>query len=384
MKFNDLLTYCGYKKYQGTLGTQCGVLLESSQERRRHISSSAILTTLLMVLMVVTSFGNNIFSQEHLALLGFIGITLLVFGFLVIFCLRRLELHKQGIFSIRENLPLKSLNAAYQTLNQIPPTYKTNNKTQTNTTPEQKFTHEIITLFKQMPQHQIPVFIKLKVQEFIHRLELCQHTPQSGYYHLTAQFAPYPAETEDKFIAQLYVTSLLFIGIIGTFHGLIVTFQGENIAALLQAYGSQSNTGFRHQLSQVLAGFHEAFGSSLIAYISYLLGRSMLDAVDDDHDALIDFVDERLKTIASAFAGIKVDTFIDLPQSTKIILENSANSMKNALEQHANIIEKSNAMLETYVDFGQKLIAAIGEARKDWKAAAKNLANNNGKIYTNC
>lgn len=360
--------------------SQAGIFLTSNTHRVGYVSLFIVITLILAILLVATSLGTSV---AHPTLLVFLTFTVLIFLLLSTLCFKQLVRHKTCVEVIENRVSHANITKLHKALTTIsaqsPPAsiqnsgmLKTGTQAQTaSRTQEHQFISAILSLLQGVDKKTVPVFVSLKIQEFIHRLQLCQDDPQSAYYYLNSPFAPYPAEIEKKFIIQFCVTALLFIGIIGTFHGLIIAFEGESIANLLKLVMENSDKEFRTQLIEILSGFHEAFGTSLLAYVTYLFGRTMLDAVDDDHDSLVDFVDERFKSVVSAFASLNVSMVIDLPDKTKFLMGDSADKISIAVEQQAQSLKRSDTMLSSYTTYMQKLVTAIGEARSNWKKASE-------------
>jgi len=183
---------------------------------------------------------------------------------------------------------------------------------------------------------------------------------------------------------QLVVTSLLFLGVIGTFTGLVGVFTSNIFNEILS---NPSPLVMERPLGQLMDSFRLAFSSSLVAYVSYLAGRYALDVLDHAHHHMLSLVDNDLVgALKVVMTPLQVQLRVDLPVETKHHLERAADNVAGATEQNKLSLEALTAMShnisQASKDFGKSLsnlrkstqtvVRALRDGRKTWHQVQDN------------
>ncbi|MEN8218794.1 MAG: hypothetical protein ABFS56_20955 [Pseudomonadota bacterium] len=325
--------------------------LSDDNMRRRHLTIFFFVAAI--VLAVLLNWG-QLFAPEIWPFLLIIGFFLVV---LLRFCLVKLETHYCSLHELDKALSPEKFSQLHHKLRKKG---------------TEQFIADNLYIFKGVLNKSMPFFVQQRLNDVILRLERCQGNFENSFHLMNSRSVPIAEETSWRFIGQFFVNTLLFIGIIGTFHGLIIAFSDDKIITLLSHYGDQSL--FNEKLKEVFAGFSEAFGSSLIAYISYIFGRVMLEMVDADHDALGQFLEQRLM---GDFVTIfpKPLPRVELPEEVKIIFEKSAESLDKLIHTQEDLVDKFDKTVRRYQNVSDRILNALLEGRKAWKNAAETWQN---------
>jgi len=325
--------------------------LINDNKRRRHLTIFFFVAAI--VLAILLNWG-QLFAPEIWPFVLTIGLFLVA---LLRFCLVKLKTHHFALHELDKGLSPAIFSQLHQKLLKKE---------------KEQFIADNLSIFNGVLNKSMPFFVQQRLKDVILRLERCQGNFENSFHLMNSSSVQIAEETSWRFLGHFFVNSLLFIGIIGTFHGLIIAFSDEKIIALLSHYGNQSL--FNQKLEEVFAGFYEAFGSSLIAYISYIFGRVMLEMVDTDHDALGQFLEQRLM---GDFVTIfpKPSPQIELPEEVKIILEKSAHSLDKLTHSQEDLVDKFEKTVNRYQKVSEGILKALLEGRKAWKNAAETWQN---------
>jgi len=313
-----------------------------------------------------------VLSSKHLWAVNEIWPFFLAIGFflvaLLIFCIVKLNVHSSSLAKLDKGLSLDEFSKLHNSLMQ-----KKLNR--------QGFINQNVNIFRTVLKGSMPSFVQQRLNDVILRIEHCtEEVNESDLMSTTS--ASIPHETSWRFLGHFFVNALLFIGIIGTFYGLITVFSDQNIINLVTSIKSDHN--IYSNLDKVFVGFYEAFGSSLIAYISYIFGRVMLEMLDTDHDALGQFLEQRIGDFVTiCFPPKKAEPpRIELPEELKIVLEKSANSLDKLSKNQGDLVKRFDQTVNRYEKIGDRIIKALFEGRKEWKAAAETWQSTT-KTWTN-
>ncbi|OAD22318.1 membrane protein, partial [Candidatus Thiomargarita nelsonii] len=311
--------------------------LINDNKRRRHLTIFFFVAAIILAIFL--NWG-QLFAPEIWPFVLTIGLFLVA---LLRFCLVKLKTHHFALHELDKGLSPAIFSQLHQKL------LKKEKK---------QFIADNLSIFNGVLNKSMPFFVQQRLKDVILRLERCQGNFENSFHLMNSSSVPIAEETSWRFLGQFFVNTLLFIGIIGTFHGLIIAFSDEKIIALLNHYGNQDI--FNQKLKEVFAGFYEAFGSSLIAYISYIFGRVMLEMVDTDHDALGQFLEQRLM---GDFVTIfpKPSPQIELPEEVKIILEKSAHSLDKLTYSQKDLVDKFEKTVNRYQKVSEGILKALLE-----------------------
>lgn len=326
-------------------------------DNKRHRNLTIFFFVAAIVLAISLNWG-QLLAPEIWPFVLTIGIFLVA---LLCFCLIKLKTHNFTLAELDNGLSPENFSKLHHQM------LKNGNESN-------KFIALNLSIFNGVlnKSKSMPFFVQQRLKDVILRLERCQGDFENSFHLMSSSSVPIPHETSWRFLGQFFVNTLLFIGIIGTFHGLIIAFSDEKIISLLNNYGNQSI--FNQKLEQVFAGFYEAFGSSLIAYISYIFGRVMLEIVDTDHDALGQFLEQRLM---GDFVTIfpKPSPRIELPEEVKILLEKSVHSLDKFTHSQEGLVDKFEQTVNRYQKVSEGILRALLEGRKAWKNATETWQN---------
>ena len=185
-------------------------------------------------------------------------------------------------------------------------------------------------------------------------------------------------------LAQSGLTALLFIGIIGTFSGLLVVFQGEVVQNLFTDL-SQGRP-YTGEVGALLDGFGLAFGASLIAYASYLGGRLMLEMADESYDQLLAFLEGQLPSqIRSVLVPLQVHLQVNFSPEERQRIDNLVSSNAALAEQTGARTTQLEKLVSEVMELGkqfeagvtsmhasaQSMAEAFETGRKEWELAGR-------------
>ena len=177
------------------------------------------------------------------------------------------------------------------------------------------------------------------------------------------------------------VSALLFIGIIGTFFGLIEFLGSENFQNFVKH--SRGSALFEH-LPEVTHGLGTAFWTSLFAYVFYLIGRFVVDQCEEEYErSAREFVDSVQGGLACLFPTTGRGT-VDLSDRSVTLLAETVREMKGTAEAVRALIDQSKAVagelaaaagalisaVIQVIDASDTFFASIKAGQEDWRAAA--------------
>jgi hypothetical protein len=233
-----------------------------------------------------------------------------------------------------------------------------------------------------------PFFAQVWFARLTRRLEASSRDPDNALRVLETGAADLPGDPAWRSFAQFCLTGLLFIGIIGTFLGLLGVFTPATFTPLLDAMRTPHGP-FTESLGGLLHDFGLAFGASLVAYVAYLFGRFTADLVDEAHDEVSGFLTaEFLGGIRLVLTPLQIDMRVDLPTETKALFEDRVRGIQSATdlgrEQMAELRHLNSRFAELAVLFRRATTDALNatraiatglrEGREEWQAAARTWA----------
>src|ERR1019366_4487742 len=178
-----------------------------------------------------------------------------------------------------------------------------------------------------------PSFAKLWFARLTKALDAASRDPDNALRVLEAGAKDLPPDPGWRSFAQFCLTGLLFIGIIGTFLGLLGVFTPATFTPLFDAMRTPERD-FTKSLGGLLADFGLAFGASLVAYLAYLFGRFTADLVDEAHDETTSFLTaELLGGVRLVLTPLQIEMRVDLSPETKALLEERVIGMQALTEQ---------------------------------------------------
>ncbi|HYH23061.1 MAG TPA: hypothetical protein VD995_30990 [Azospirillum sp.] len=197
-----------------------------------------------------------------------------------------------------------------------------------------------------------------------------------------AQHDTGPGEAPDlRALDHTLVAALLFIGIIGTFFGLITFLDSENFRNF--AKHSSGPDLFDH-LPNVMQGLGTAFWTSLFAYVFYLVGRFVMDLCDEEYElSMRAFLDAVQGGLACLFPTTGRAT-VDLSAQSVELLAGTVQGMKETAEAVRAFVGQSKAVADRLAvaaaalmnavnqaaETSQAIFASIAAGQQDWRTAA--------------
>lgn len=198
-----------------------------------------------------------------------------------------------------------------------------------------------------------------------------------------------------RFINQTFVNILLFTGIIGTFYGLVQLVSSETMYSLLDAF-RDSGALRTAELGDLFLGFETAFGSSLVAYLSYIVGRMTLDLTDEAFDATASFTVARVQDgLARAFSYGKILAHVDLDPESKRLLRDNVAELRSLVESSATLNQSLAELLpqlgsaattlrqamEDAEALTRQISASVESAKSDWQAASDSFSATTERFF---
>jgi hypothetical protein len=190
-----------------------------------------------------------------------------------------------------------------------------------------------------------------------------------------------------RFLNQTLVNVLLFTGIIGTFYGLVLLVSGSAMQDILSSFQEPGELSSRN-LSELFQGFETAFGSSLVAYLTYVAGRLSLDLTDEAFEtsasATIATVQDRL---ARAFSFGNIIAHVDLDPGSKRLLEQNVRALRILVQQSDKLNQSIAGMLPRLegaahaleqattngAAMANRIEQALAQGQASWTAASKSF-----------
>lgn len=155
------------------------------------------------------------------------------------------------------------------------------------------------------------------------------------------------------------VNALLFIGIIGTFYGLMLFLGDERFMGLIRALGSDSPIA-ASAIPDILNGFRVAFGSSLIAYIAYLVGRFLVELADDAFDeTLMDMTAQIDRRLSAALTIGPTVGKVDIAPAVKRLLQEQATEVKSLARAIGGMVDRTGTITESLLRAAAELSQSV-------------------------
>lgn len=156
-----------------------------------------------------------------------------------------------------------------------------------------------------------------------------------------------------------FVNTLLFIGIIGTFYGLILFLGNERFIQLIQSLGTGATLD-KNDIPQILNGFKVAFGSSLVAYVAYLFGRFLVDLADDAFDETVKSLSLHInRRLPSALSIGATAGTVDIAPSVKRLLEKQTTELKQLAGGIGSLINRTEGIAGALLAAAAELSASV-------------------------
>lgn len=195
-------------------------------------------------------------------------------------------------------------------------------------------------------------------------------------------------------VDQFLGGALLFIGIIGTFYGLMGVLLNDDLLRFLGA-ASQADrlSSLDPKLKGVLVGLGTAFSSSLFAYCSYLFGRLLSDLCDEEYEAATrEFVRHVHGRLALLFPHSGLIGHVDLPAETTAQLVGNVTALQEATKSAANLVQETRATanalsqaagsmlgtVQAMTGIAETIAARTETATRAWTAAAEGWSTATG------
>jgi len=217
-----------------------------------------------------------------------------------------------------------------------------------------------------------PGLVTSRLRAISRALRRCQLEPENAMRIFQTTASSIPAEFPFRSLAQAFVMLLLYIGIIGTFYGLYLAFDGDDLGALIAALQQGHGT---EEIGNLSGNFGLAFGTSLMAYVAFLAGRVVIELMDESYDLLVGFIETELTaSLKVPLSTLDLDIKIDLPERTRILIqeqtERIAEASAHAAVAATSISEAVEAMrhLNAETEKSARLFTeSIESARKSWE-----------------
>ncbi len=312
------------------------------------------------IAFVLSKFGYQPQTLAHARLLNFILATFCAFAVLTAFCVVSLLRIHRTFMAIRAALPQAQFDQWQQAViaNPVSPE-----------TPLQQMRDSVRRL-SAVPR--ILVAVRHRAAMLANALDYAHESPGNALGFIDNTHSAMLPSLPWRGLAQSCLTALLFIGIIGTFSGLLVVFQGQAVQKLFDDLaGGQPYTG---EVGTLLDGFGLAFGASLVAYASYLGGRLMLEMADESYDLLIAFVDGDLRSlIRSVLVPLQVHLQVNFSPEERRRIDTLASSNAILAEQTAARATQLEELVGQVTDLGRQFAAGIATVHESARTIAQAL-----------
>jgi methyl-accepting chemotaxis protein len=292
-------------------------------------------------------------GESNSTLVSITWIITIVLIMLSVFCLLNALLARRCMQFLRNQIHPKDFDDAHKRML----SYK-EKKSDANT--PVKIIKEFIGKFNELLRESknklfpnCPAFVKYRLGKIIFALEACERAPDNAVTLFDrSAISPISPQIPFRWFGRLLTNLLLFVGIIGTFIGLLKVFSdsGQGTSLIASLVKSAINQGELPELHKLISGFQIAFGSSLSAYIMHLAGRAMLDILDEDYDSLVGYLENELTDgLYKALSPLDVDIRVDLPEK-----------IKDALAKIGDTFETNAQRGIEYIDELTKIAAVLG------------------------
>lgn len=273
--------------------------------------------------------------------------SIICFSGLLVICIIEMWKHAKIAEVINEQLPLSSFKKWHENI-----TKKNNGQY------SKEIIETLIERIENIKKTKCSKFIRQLIEERQRCLERCVSDTSNTLYILEQKSVDELSASNVNVFVSFFVNALLFIGIIGTFHGLITAFSGGHVQDLVK------NTNNNEALTHILGGFYKAFSTSLTAYIFFLAGRLIQDLYDSDAKALETRVEKLLYyDLTSLFSSLRSRMVLELPENVKDQISNIHNTTKITAATMETAVDR-------YKEINQLLMNALAQGRKEWKEAA--------------
>lgn len=231
------------------------------------------------------------------------------------------------------------------------------------------------------------------IEDIEERLNRCEKNPDSAEHILTRKNSTADFDRPFDPFGHFFANALLFIGIIGTFYGLIQVFDSPTLRDLLERF--RSGETFDEKLSFLVNGFNTSFGTSLVAYIGYLCARVMLHLTEQNFSSLHGFVEQRIwGGLVNAFSPLMIYHRVELSENSQAIIqrgvEDGAATRHDVAQSLSRMDEIAAKMGGVATSFGRsvrqlnrstaRVLRAMSEAQKIWTDASNSWTTTTEKF----
>jgi predicted nucleic acid-binding Zn-ribbon protein len=154
------------------------------------------------------------------------------------------------------------------------------------------------------------------------------------------------------------VSAILFVGIIGTFFGLIKFIASNELRAVIDALIKQARPGA--ELGSIFRGFEPAFGSSLIAYVSYIFARYMRDRADEAFLSSADLFGRQVQSeLVNIFYKSNVKEIVDLSPTARSDLAKIVEAIRESTAKTADLQSRYAALEGAVAQLREELAGTL-------------------------
>ena len=335
-------------------------LLTEINRRKNYLIVTFILSIFISALASGSVLGSKLFALDFIL---FCASILLSFCSLMWFCWHRLKQSKLILEGINRHLKSEMFHQIQENLLDSFQQKKSPNEQEKWSIAHQQISDlqsAFQDILQECHQQNWPFFVSQRLSAITETLKACKLEPDNSTQLLQAAQTTLPPEQPHRSLGQMLVSMLLFIGIIGTFYGLLDAFTSQAIGNLIRTLIEPQQADFSEPLQALMSGFGLAFGTSMIAYIVHLGGRFMLEQTDEDYDHLTAYLDfGLLNNLYIALSPLNIQIRVELSNESRDQLENQAKLIAEAAKLSTETIEKTVELTDNILQASRNLDKTI-------------------------